>query len=180
MTDDFPILASIAASPTHPYALLQHLGALGLHPTRSTLYRRVEGLVAEGILEAADVRGPSGHLRRSLSLSEAGQARLAQECDSVLRDEPLESALFSLALTAAAATGRERLEDLLRPRMAAAARRLTSEERDLRVAAGGAGAWEQAARERRIAHLQADIGWLQSQLGRRLVARSAGASEVAS
>ncbi|MBK6319522.1 MAG: hypothetical protein IPF51_12255 [Dehalococcoidia bacterium] len=36
MNDDFPILAAVAANPTHPYALLEHLQALGLHVSRST------------------------------------------------------------------------------------------------------------------------------------------------
>ena len=61
MNDDFPILAAVAANPTHPYALLEHLQALGLHVSRSTLYRRVEALAAQGWLDADDIRGESGH-----------------------------------------------------------------------------------------------------------------------
>ncbi|MBK7330787.1 MAG: helix-turn-helix transcriptional regulator [Dehalococcoidia bacterium] len=72
MNDDFPILAAVAANPTHPYALLEHLQALGLHVSRSTLYRRVEALAAQGWLDADDIRGESGHYRRALTLSREG------------------------------------------------------------------------------------------------------------
>ena len=74
MNDDFPILAAVAANPTHPYALLEHLQALGLHVSRSTLYRRVEALAAQGWLDADDIRGESGHYRRAC----AGHGRLRQ------------------------------------------------------------------------------------------------------
>ena len=70
MNDDFPILAAVAANPTHPYALLEHLQALGLHVSRSTLYRRVEALAAQGWLDADDIRGESGHYERHLLASD--------------------------------------------------------------------------------------------------------------
>jgi len=53
MNDDFPILAAVAANPTHPYALLEHLRALGLPPgpryseiLRAVRAARLDGLPA--------------------------------------------------------------------------------------------------------------------------------------
>lgn len=174
MNDDFPILAAVAANPTHPYALLEHLAGLGLQVTRSTLYRRVEALIAQGWLEADDIRGASGHYRRALSLSKAGRDRVELEAAEALRDQPLESPLFALAV-AAAGEGGSALGQMLRPRMSAAARRLTDEERALRDEATNE--WSRTSRERRIAHLQADISWLQGLMGRRVVG-TAPADEV--
>ena len=174
MTDDFPILAAVAASPTHPYELLEHLQALGLRATRSTLYRRVDGLIERGYLEAEDGRGESGHFRRLLRLTARGREAAGREAAEVLRREPLESPLFALALAAAGVSQREDALGVLRPRLAAAARRLTEEERALREAE--ADPWSEAARERRIAHLQADISWLQGLLARRF----GGAEKTAS
>jgi DNA-binding PadR family transcriptional regulator len=166
MTDDFPILAAVAASPTHPYELLEHLQALGVRTSRSTLYRRVDGLIERGYLEAEDGRGESGRLRRLLRLTDSGRDAAGKEAAEVLRREPLESPLFALAVAAAGISQRHDALGVLRPRLAAAARRLTEEERSLREAATDP--WSEAARERRIAHLQADISWLQGLLGRRL------------
>ena len=168
MNDDFPILAGVAANPTHPYALLEHLEGLGLHVTRSTLYRRVEALVAQGWLEADDIRGESGHYRRALTLTKAGRERAAREAQTLLASEPLESPLFALAVTVAGNAGTEALAAALRPRMSTAARTLTEEERSFRASVPQD--WSAPARERRIAHLQADVAWLQRLMGRRLVA----------
>jgi DNA-binding PadR family transcriptional regulator len=170
MTDDFPILASVAASPAHPYQLLEHLNALGLKATRSTLYRRVDSLIAEGILEAQEERGERGHIRRNLYLTPAGHERLAVEAAGVIREEPMESPLFTLALNCAQVTAAGDLPAVLKTRMSSAARRLTEEERQLASSTDGPESWNLAARERRIAHLKADIGWLQSVLGRRAAA----------
>lgn len=172
MHDDFPILAAIAADPAHPFQILGHLQSLGVRVTRSTLYRRVEALVGEGLLEASVDKGPSGHLRRTLRLTEAGRARLAGEVTTVLRQEPLESPLFALALNCAQAADTAALPALLRLRMAAAARTLTDEERRLAATADDE-YWSVAGRERRVAHLKADVAWLQSVLGRRVVAPTA-------
>jgi DNA-binding PadR family transcriptional regulator len=169
MNDDFPILAAVAANPTHPYALLEHLTTLGIPATRSTLYRRVEALVAQGWLEADDIRGGSGHLRRALTVSRKGRERTQREAAEVLRREPLESPLFSLAVAAGA---NQDLATMLRPRMATAARRLTDEERESNEGARATDPFGEAARSRRIAHLQADISWLQGLLGKRTVERS--------
>lgn len=162
MNDDFPILAAVAANPAHPYALLEHLGSLGVAVTRSTLYRRVEALVGGGWLEAGDVRGGTGHYRRALKLSGEGRERVEREAREALASEPLESPLFSLAV-AVAGSDAETLARLLRPRMAGAARRLTEEEHDLRTS--GAAAGSLAAKQRTVAHLQADIAWLQGLMG---------------
>lgn len=169
MTDDFPILAAVAASPAHPYELLEHLQALGVHATRSTLYRRVDRLIERGYLKAEDGRGQTGHFRRLLRLTDSGRDAAGKEAAEVLRKEPLESPLFALAVAAAGVSRREDALGVLRPRLAAAARRLTEEERALREAR--VDSWSEAARERRIAHLQADISWLQGLLGRRFAGR---------
>ena len=171
MNDDFPILAAIAANPTHPYALLEHLQSAGLPVTRSTIYRRVESLVANGWLEADDVRGENGHYRRALALSKLGRARVEAESREVLASEALESPLFSLAVAALGDRADDQLA-VLRPRLALAARRLTEEERALRDAPDAE--WSRTARERRIAHLQADITWLQGLMGRRVVVSGSG------
>lgn len=169
MNDDFPILAAVSASPTHPYQVLDHLTAAGVKATRSTLYRRVDVLIEEGLLRAEDGRGPSGHMRRALSLTGAGKKRLASEVTNVLREEPLESPRFSLALASASVCEAGTVEAILRQRMSSAARRLTEEERSLRTDPGSPESWARTTRERQVAHLQADIGWLQSVLGRRIV-----------
>ena len=175
MNDDFPILAAIAATPAHPYRVLDHLQALGVKATRSTLYRRIEALTAAGLLCATLERGETGHTHRQLGLTPAGLERVAQEAAALLRDEPLESPFVSLAVACAEAAGSDALLGVLRGRMAAAARRLTDEERSLRTAAGE-DYWSRASRERRIAHLQTDVKWLQSVMRERLVARSADSS----
>lgn len=170
MTEDFPILAAVAANPTHPYELLEHLQALGVRVTRSTLYRHVDALIERGYLEAEDGRGETGHFRRLLRLTDSGRDAAGKEAAEVLRREPLESPLFAIAVAAAGVSQREDALGVLRPRLAAAARSLTEEERALRET--GSDPWSQAARERRIAHLQADISWLQGLMGRRFVRRS--------
>ena len=164
MTDDFPILAAVAVNPTHPYQLLEHLQAMGIKTTRSTLYRRVDALVEDGLLSSRDRRGPTGHVRRSIALTARGKSRLARETGAVLSREPLESPLFGLAVTAAGASGLVGTLELLRSRMAAAARRLTEEERARREFEDEP--WNRAARERRVVHLQADIAWLQGLMSR--------------
>jgi DNA-binding PadR family transcriptional regulator len=168
MNDDFPILAAVAACPTHPYQLLDHLNALGVKATRSTLYRRVDALVESGLLEAQEERGERGHPRRTLCLTREGQDRIASEAAGVLKSEPLESPLFALALDCAQATDTGVLPDLLKNRMASAARKLTEEERSLAHLSGDDEYWSRAGRERRIAHLRADVAWLQSVLTRRM------------
>lgn len=168
MTDDFPILAAIAANPTHPYQMLEHLQSLGVKTTRSTLYRRVEALVQEGLLRSEDERGPTGHYRRNLALTPAGRARIAEEAEAVLRSEPLESPLFGLAVAAAGAADLGGAIDVLKLRIAGAARKLTEEERALREFTDEP--WARASRERRVVHLQADIAWLQGLLSRRAAA----------
>ncbi|MCC7365908.1 MAG: helix-turn-helix transcriptional regulator [Dehalococcoidia bacterium] len=161
MDADFPILAAVAASPTHPYQLLDHLNALGVKASRSTVYRRVDGLVESGLLEETS-SGPGGH-RRSLRLTEEGDERIRAMTVDVLRHESLESPLFALALSAAEHLDPSILPGILRVRMAGAARRLTEEERQLATPE----ALATLARERRIAHLKADVAWLQSVLSRR-------------
>lgn len=167
MNDDFPILAAVAAYPAHPYQLLDHLNTLGVRATRSTLYRRVDSLVEAGLLDAREERGERGHPRRSLHLTETGRTRVARETADVLRREPLESPIFALALDCAQSTNTEMLPDVLKGRMALASRKLTEEERALAQEDMTAEYWSRAGRERRVAHLRADVAWLQSVLARR-------------
>ncbi|MBI2767223.1 MAG: helix-turn-helix transcriptional regulator [Chloroflexi bacterium] len=167
MNDDFPILAAVAAHPAHPYQLLDHLNMLGVKATRSTLYRRVDALIATGLLEAHEERGERGHPRRALHLTEAGKRRVAEDAVDVIRKEPLESPFFALALNCAQATDTNVLPGLLRMRMSGVARKLTDEERQLALSPQEGDYWSRAGRERRVAHLRADIAWLQSVLGRR-------------
>lgn len=169
MHDDFPILAAIAASPAHSFSILEHLQALGISAARSTIYRRVDALLRDGLLRAGEVRGPSGRLRRELHLTEAARALVAADTREVLTSAPLESPLFALAVGCARVTDTDALPEVLKTRMAAAARTLTQEERTLR--GGEIEEWNRIARERRVAHLQADVAWLQSVMGRRIVER---------
>jgi DNA-binding MarR family transcriptional regulator len=171
MSEDFPILAAVAASPAHSFQVLEHLQSIGLPASRSTLYRRVEALIAAGYLEAEESRGPRGHVRRDLHLTDAGHERIAREARDVLADAPLESPAFALAIGCARMLDRDALPDVLRPRMARAAQQLTQEERALRAVRED---WSAIAGERRVAHLQADISWLQSVLARRIVGKTAG------
>ncbi|GAB4337438.1 MAG: hypothetical protein Kow0010_25620 [Dehalococcoidia bacterium] len=159
--DDFAILAAIAAAESHPYRLLDHLGALGIQIPRSTLYRRVDALVAEGLLTARGTRGKNGHERRALTLTERGRERLAGLAGAIVRREPLASPRFALAIACARALDTTGLPEVLRSRMAAAARRLTAEERRLAALGDDVSFWERASQERQVAHLKADLQWLQ-------------------
>lgn len=160
MDADFPILAAIAAHPAYPYQLLDHLNALGVKMARSTVYRRVEGLREAGMLEfTVDVK-KGGQAKQSLALTGAGRELACSLALDALRREPLESPIFALALTAAERLDPAVLPAILRLRAAGAARKLTDEERQ----AAPAESLASFARERRIAHLRADVEWLQSVL----------------
>ncbi len=176
MHDDFPILAAIAASPAHSFSILEHLQAIGVPVARSTLYRRVDALVRDGLVRAEEIRGVSGHVQRELHLTGAAGAIVAADIREVLASAPLESPIFALAVGCARLTDTDALPEVLKPRMAAAARTLTNEERTLRTR--DAEEWDRIARERRVAHLQADIAWLQSVMGRRLVSGKRAAERV--
>lgn len=158
------LLAALAIAPGHPYALLEHLQGLGIAVSRSALYRAADALIAEGLAEAAVEEGETGHLRRRLALTAAGRERLAAAALAALRTEPLDGPGFALALAAAEAAGAGEAGRAIRERLAAAARRLTALERELRNP--GADAAFQPLREREAARLRADIGWLQAQLRR--------------
>ncbi len=166
---DFPIMAAIAAHPATSFEVLDHLHSIGVKASRSTLYRRVDSLIGEGYLVGEDVVSESGHRRRTLRLSMAGREWLGDEVSRVLRYEPLESPVFALALGCVGEVDREALSNVLRPRMDSAARRLIEEQGSLPPGGGDAAYWTQIGRRRRIAHLEADVNWLQSLLGRRSV-----------
>lgn len=163
MDAPFAVLAALALSPAHPYALLDHLASLGTPVSRSALYRAVDALEREGLVAASIEEGETGHVRRRLELSPRGRERLAAAAGAVLRREPVESPAFALALAAARAIGAEEVLRAVRERMAEAARRLTALERDLRTAEATPRADLDA---RMAAHLRADIAWLQAQLRR--------------
>jgi len=162
MTGDFCILALVAVEPAHPYRVLDHMNMLGLKMARSTAYRRVDALVEAGLLSSELGLSGRSQVRRQLAVTDTGREELAARAAQVLADEPLESPLFSLALYCAAELGSLDVEALLRSRMAGTARQLTAEERTLRERESGEASWQQLGRERRVAHLQADLGWLQS------------------
>jgi DNA-binding PadR family transcriptional regulator len=168
MNDDFAILASIAAAPAHPYRILDHLNTLGVKATRSTLYRRVDALTQDGLLAVNVEKGVSGHAQRQLTLTRDGHDRVALEAATALRVEPLESPLFALAVACAQAADSDELPRILRERLSSAARRLTDEELGLR-SEDSDDYWSRTSRLRRIAHLQADVKWLQSVMRDRLV-----------
>ncbi len=160
----FALLAALAVAPGHPYALLEHLQSLGIAVSRSALYRAADSLAADGLAEAVVEEGATGHLRRRLALTGAGRARLAGAALEALRTEPLDGPGFALALAAAEAAGVGEAGGAIRERLAAAARRLTALERELREPAGEPAF--RPLREREAARLRADIGWLQAQLRR--------------
>lgn len=167
MQHDFAVLAAVAAHPSYAYELLDHLQALGVRTARSTFCRRIEGLIERGFLQATDVRSANGSHRNDLQLTASGRIRVANEATRVLRTEPLESPLFALALGCTRVTDAEHLPAILRPRIARVARSLSDEKRSLRAESDGSEYWSRIVRQRRIAHLQADVTWLQAVVGRR-------------
>ncbi len=166
--DDFSILARIASRPSHPYQLLEDLHQVGLKITRSTLYRRVDVLVSGGYLESREEPGDRGKPRRALHVTSAGVLRLSEEAGAALREEPMESPAFALALACAQQVGASEIPEMLKLRMRRAASELDEEEDVL--ASEAHDSWLRAAHERRIAHLKADIDWLQMILAREGVA----------
>lgn len=163
MDASFAVLAALALSPAHPYALLDHLSSLGTPVSRSALYRAVDALEREGLIVARVEAGETGHVRRRFELAPAGRERLAAAAGAVIRREPVESPAFALALAAARSIGANEALRAVRERMAEAARRLTVLERNLRVASETPRSDLDA---RMAAHLRADIAWLQGQLRR--------------
>ncbi|QFG02971.1 PadR family transcriptional regulator [Tepidiforma bonchosmolovskayae] len=163
MDASFAVLAALALSPAHPYALLDHLSGLGLPVSRSALYRAVDALERDGFVAVQLETGETGHRRKRLELTGAGREQLARAALRTLRREPVDGPAFALALAAGGAIAAPGLTEVLRERMAAAARRLTALERGLRAGAAGPRA---ALEEREAAHLRADIAWLQGQLRR--------------
>ena len=170
MNQDFPILAAVAASPSHPFAVLDHLQAIGVKATRSTVYRRVDALIADGLLESQPARSEEGQPRRTLQLTAAGRQIAAKKAAEAIANEPLESPIFALALTCVDELDTEALLGVLRARMASTARKLTQAERELSKADPAENPWQLAGQERQVAHLKADISWLQSMMGRGLTA----------
>ncbi|MGH2632771.1 MAG: hypothetical protein ACRDG3_05110 [Tepidiformaceae bacterium] len=164
MDSDFAILAAIASHDGCAVDLAGGLEALGISLPRSTLYRRVQSLVAGGLLRAGMERREARRPRRSVVLTAVGRDWLANAVSTLLRTEHLDSPDFALALSCAGSVDRETLAGVLKPRVAAAASRLTLEERSLLAAGEGPGDWSQICCERRIAYLQADISWLESVL----------------
>lgn len=160
---ELAILAVIAARPSHPYAVLDHLGQVGIPASRSALYRNVDALVAEGFLVASLETGGRGPARRKLALSDRGSERLAWLADRAIRQLPLQSPLFSVAIGAAACIGRDRFDEILRYRLAAAARELTAGERRLATTTEPG----RLVQQRIVAHLRADVGWLQQAIAAR-------------
>jgi len=169
MDSDFPILATVAAEPVHPFGLLRHLRSIGQSASRSTLYRRIDALVDSGELASKDERGPDGRVRRMLLLKKKGTLRLKKESIRVLEREPLASPLFALAISSAESLRDVMLTEVLRKRMSAAARTLTRTEGTLSKLNGDSGFWVRTSQEREVAHMKADLQWLQSVMRRKQV-----------
>jgi hypothetical protein len=93
---------------------------------------------------------------------------------TLLRYEPFDSPLFALAAASAQSDHSGLLHSILRSRIASAASRLTEEETALASSDGDERYWTKVGRERVIAHLQADITWLQSMM---TGSHSAGAND---
>ena len=75
----FEILLAVAAGERHGYDIMvaiEERTAGGLSPNPGTLYRAVDRLVREGLLDATDRRVESGERRRFFRLSRLG-ARVA-------------------------------------------------------------------------------------------------------
>ena len=162
MDTDFLILATASGGPISPTDLLDHLQSLGTGTSRSTLYRRIDALVDLGEVNASEERGPKGRVRRLLSLNKRGVERLKTMAAELLLIEPLRSPSFALELGSAEALQDPTLSEVLRKRMAAAARTLTRTERTLGRLSGEAGFWVRTNQEREIAHMKADVEWMQS------------------
>lgn len=163
MDIDFPILAAATAGPLAPYELLAHLQASGLKLARSTVYRRLDLLRDGGALELREEDQSRQRPRRSVLLTAQGRELARVVALEAVRREPLESPHFVLALAAAERLDAAALPPLLRVRAAGAARRLTDEERDAVARRDEM----TLTRQRRLAHLRADVDWLQSALLRR-------------
>jgi len=164
MDGDFAIIAAVAANPGCSLDLADHLEALGIAVPRSTLYRRLQYLIGSGLLRGERQRTGRGRPRRGVLLTAAGRVWLADEVSRALRTEPLDSPLFALALGCVAEVDRETLAGVLKPRVVAAAQRLTAEKRALVAESASAAYWARISRERHIAYMQADINWLESVL----------------
>ncbi len=167
MDADFPILATVATEPSHAASLQTDLQAIGLNVSRSTLFRRIDVLVASGEPRSKDERGPDGRARRMLSLSKKGAQRLKTVAAELLVQEPLASPMFALALSSAESLQDAELTEVLRTRMAAAARTLTQTERTLSKLTGQSGFWVRTSQERQVAHMKADLSWFQSVMRRK-------------
>ncbi len=165
MANDFAILAAIDAAPSHPYEVLDHLHVLGVEASRGELHRRVETLIVRGAVQAGGEPGRPGE--RTLRLTLKGQRMLAEHVITLLRYEPFDSPLFALAAICAGSDRLGELHAILQSRIASASTQLTEEETALARSAREDRYWSRVGRERVIAHLQADITWLQSVMSAR-------------
>ncbi len=175
MANDFAILAAIDAAPSHPYEVLDHLRVLGVEASRSELHRRVEALIVRGAVEAGGDPGRPGE--RTLRLTAKGRRILAEHVITLLRYEPFDSPLFALAASCAGSDHSGVLHSILLSRIASASTRLTEEEKALATSAADERYWRRVGRERVIAHLQADITWLEAMAGNGQAARDDEDSE---
>jgi DNA-binding PadR family transcriptional regulator len=167
MDADFPLLAMLAVGPANAHRLLRELERTGIPASRSTVYRRVEALLSAGLLDAREARQPRrgpGRPVRSLHLTERGLRLAADEAMDQVAHAPVDSPTFLLALACAASLAEPDLGRVLRGRLAEA--RLAREEtaQELQWLAGRAPAWRVAEVRRRLAHLTADVEWIEEVL----------------
>jgi hypothetical protein len=162
MDADFPLLAALAVSPANAHRLLRELERAGVPASRSTVYRRVEALLAAGLLEAQEGRRPGGgpgRPVRSLRLTPQGLRLAADEAMDAVEHAPISTPRFLLALACAAVLHEPDLAPVLRRRIAEA--RMLREEEEQALGRPAVPAWRAAEIRRRLAHLDADIRWLE-------------------
>jgi DNA-binding PadR family transcriptional regulator len=78
----FLVLTSLAGGPRHGYGMLQEIEELagpGERPQVATLYRTIDRLAADGLIEEHESEVVGGRFRRSYRLTERGLAVLSDE-----------------------------------------------------------------------------------------------------
>ena len=78
----FLSLTALADTPRHGYGILQEIDAITsgrTTPAVATLYRTLDRLVADGLIEEAGTEVVDGRFRRTYRLTESGRSLLSAE-----------------------------------------------------------------------------------------------------
>ncbi len=78
----FLVLTALADEPRHGYAILQEVEGMtsgGANPATATLYRTIERLTNDGLIEEVGSEVVDGRFRRTYRLTESGADTLAIE-----------------------------------------------------------------------------------------------------